>query len=100
MIVPAAPMSAFTYTPSHKPAAPKLPFYKTLNFRQTVIPILLTCGVMLLVMASLKFVVNPDSPLAALPGWMPVVLVVIAAGLLAVAVLNMLQVRQQLAGRR
>lgn len=67
-----------------------------LEARRTMIPILLTCGVLLLVGGLLKFLTGPDSPFAALPIGM-----VIAAGILGLVLLGsaavlMLGVRAEL----
>jgi len=70
---------------------------RNLEFQRTLIPILLTCGVMLGVFAVLKFVSGPDSMLAlAVKPWVPPVLGVISLLLLAMAVVLMLSVKQQL----
>lgn len=70
---------------------------RNLELRRTLIPILLTCGVMLGVFAALKFVSGPDSMLAtAVPPWMPPVLGGISVAFLVLAVVIMLSVKQQL----
>jgi hypothetical protein len=70
---------------------------RNLELRRTLIPILLTCGVMLGAFAVLKFTSGPDSMLAvAVPPWMPPVLGGIAVVLLVMAVVVMLSVKQQM----
>jgi hypothetical protein len=70
---------------------------RNLELRRTLIPILLTCGVMLGVFAVLKFVSGPDSMLAvAVPAWMPPVLGGFAALFLVMAAVMMMSVKQQL----
>jgi hypothetical protein len=100
VIVPAAPLSALGPKPHYRPAAPGVPVFRTLAFRRTAIPILLTCGGLMLAVAVLKFVVDPDSVLALLPAWTPIALAGVAVVVVSVAVLNMAQVRQQLAAER
>jgi hypothetical protein len=69
------------------------PLYRTMQFRQTIIPILLTCGVLTLAFSSLKFVLGPDSIFSDLPLWLPIVLLLAGVVLLFLAVLNMLAVK-------
>jgi hypothetical protein len=73
-----------------------------LFFRRTMIPILLTCGTILGALGGLWFTLDIDAPLRAGAGaWVPTTLLILAAMLLALAVLNMLQVRHLLrVGRR
>jgi hypothetical protein len=97
VIVPAAPLSAFGPKPNYRASTPAVPLFKTLGFRRTAIPILLTTSILMLAVAALRFVVDPDSVLALLPAWTPLALTFAAVLFLAVAVLNMMQVRQQLA---
>ena len=71
--------------------------YQTIEFRRTIIPILLTCGGLMIGFGSLKYVMGEDSPLSELPVWLPVLLFVTGALLLGLAVANMLSVKHQLA---
>ena len=65
--------------------------------RQTMIPILLTCGVMLPMLAALWFRLDDDSALRLGAGrWLPITLTCVGAVMLVLAVLNMLQVRHLL----
>jgi hypothetical protein len=66
------------------------------RIRRTLIPILLTCGVLLIATASLKWIAGPISVFAQLELWMAILMIALGAMLLAVAGLNMLQVRDQL----
>ena len=66
---------------------------RQIRTRRTLIPILLTCGVLMPAVASLKWLRGAESPFAAWPLWPPVVLTGCGLILLALAVLNMLQVR-------
>jgi len=95
VIVPAAPLSALGFRPHAGPSA-SVTAARALDRRRTIIPLLLTAGLLLLATAVLRFVAHPDSPLAGLPAWIPVVLVLVAAVILGVAGLNMAQVRQHL----
>jgi hypothetical protein len=61
--------------------------------QRTLIPILLTCSVLLWVFATLRFVVYADSPLAQLPMWGSVVGYIGGVLLLMVAIANMLNVK-------
>ena len=73
---------------------------RTIKTRRTLIPVLLTLGVMLPVVASLKWWSSPESPFRT---WSTTpVLLLIAVGLvsLLMAVVNMIQVRDLLRQRR
>lgn len=67
-----------------------------LDAKRTMIPILLTCGVLLLASGVLKFVTGPDSPFAALPIGMVVAAWLLGAALLGSAAVLMLGVRAEL----
>ena len=98
VIVPAAPLSALG--PRIRRPAARVPMFKSIQFRRTAIPILLTTGLMLFVVAGLKFVVNPDAVLATLPIGMCLAMVGAGVVLLGVAALNMVMVHHQLAAER
>jgi hypothetical protein len=86
------------HNPRTTPARPRrTPYFKTLAFRQMMIPVMLTTGVMMIVMAVAQHVVDEDAPLARLPGWTGIALVACAAALVGLAVLNMMLVRNELA---
>jgi len=74
--------------------------YQTLGFRQTIIPVLLTCGMLTLVFAALKFVLGPESIFADLPGWVTGSLIGAGVLLLTLAGVNMIAVKHQLRGGR
>jgi hypothetical protein len=102
VIVPAPDASVFDTTPKKKAAATakaKAAVRKNLEFRRTMIPILLTCGVLMLGFASLKFVSGSESSLSVLPIWVPVLLVLAGAIVLALAVVNILTVKNQLSSK-
>lgn len=101
----------FTYDPSaaatvgsRSPAKPvarprRTPMFKSLGFRRTIIPVMLSSGVMMIVMAAAKLVVDEEAPLARLPGWISLVLVVTGLIMLALGAANMMMVRTELARR-
>lgn len=70
----------------------KNPYLKSNRFRQTAIPVLLTTGVMLLVMAAARSFADEAAPLARLPAWTGITLVVTGLLAIALAVFNMLLV--------
>jgi hypothetical protein len=91
---PAAPVEVFR--PNLSRTRPRTAAYQTLEFRRTIIPVLLVCGCLLITLGTAAYAVSPMSPLSALPMWMPPILLVFGLILLAAAVLNMLSVKQQL----
>ena len=100
VIVPAAPLSSLGPRAHPRPSAPRVPMFKTLKFRRTAIPILLTAGAILLAVVALRFLVNPDAVLATLPLGMCAALAGAAVLLWGVAAMNMAQVRHQLAAEK
>ena len=64
-----------------------------LFFRRTMIPVLLTCGLMLPALAALWFATDPDHVVRGTGLWLPVTFVVLGAVFLLLAVVNMAQVR-------
>src|SRR5579884_4119663 len=91
VIVPPPPASAFL--PYRTPAVAGKRT-GSLTLRRTVIPILLTCGVILLVLGTMPFFLSTDNPLSALPRWISLALWGTGLFLLALAVVNMLAVKQ------
>jgi hypothetical protein len=98
MAMPAPDASVFAPRPKPAPAPRRAatPVYQTLRFRQTVIPIMLTGGVMSIVLALIYFSLPDDSFFAAVPALVAVVVLVIGAALLGMAVLNVMQVKLML----
>jgi hypothetical protein len=97
VIVPPPDPSVFEY--SSKATADmraKVARQKSIDFRRTLIPILLTCGVLLIIFGSLKFVSGPDSVLTDLSIGIPIGLFVMAIILLALAAVNMISVKKQM----
>jgi hypothetical protein len=78
----------------------KPPMFKTLGFRRTVIPVLLCTGLMMLVMFAARSFVDEEAPLAHLPSWIGMTLLATGVVLVALAILNMLLVRGELAKRQ
>jgi hypothetical protein len=64
--------------------------------RRTLIPILLTCGVLMPIVGSLKWLRGVDSPFAAWSIWPPIALSACGLVLLTLAAANMIQVRKSL----
>ena len=79
--------------PSSSPIA--LSAERALDRKRTFIPILITCGVLLVVSGAARWVVGGDSAFAILSAAMSLALLGFGALLLGIAVLNMLQVRDQ-----
>jgi hypothetical protein len=69
---------------------------RQLHTKRTLIPILLTTGVLFPAVGSLKWTLGPDSPFAAWSVVTAAALITTGAVLLALAVFNMLQVRDML----
>jgi hypothetical protein len=98
VIVPPPEPAAFTHRPAPRPrAAPAL--YARLNFRRTMIPILLTMGLALPACAIWWCFLDEDSPLKSLSIAYPITLAVVGIALLALGIANMLQVRARLMER-
>ena len=91
--MPAPSVEYLAHVAHPAPRPPSRSVERALRLRLTLIPVLLTTGVLMLVAAVLKFVVNSDAPLATMPTWMSVVLGVAGAALLGVAGLNILQTK-------
>jgi hypothetical protein len=70
--------------------------YQTLEFRRTLIPVLLTCGMLLIVFSSARHLLGQDSPLNDLPPWLAPLLLLTGTVLLVLAVLNMLSVKRRI----
>jgi hypothetical protein len=73
---------------------------RQIHNRRTLIPILLTCGVLMPAVGALKWLRGPDSPFAAWPVWVPIVLGACGVVLLLLAAGNMMQVRQMMRGAK
>jgi hypothetical protein len=60
-----------------------------------MIPVLLTTGVMLFIMAAARWVVPDDAALAQMPVWSAALLIVLGAVMITLAVANMMSVRDE-----
>lgn len=102
MNLPAPEPSVLAHTPTAtRRKGPRPPIYATLGFKQTVIPILLTLGICLPIIALLCFTWS-DSVLGILGGeapYIPITFLIVGIAMLAFAILNMIQVKRQLAAR-
>ena len=96
VIMPEMPVEALGH-PVHHVARERNRYLRSIGVRRTIIPVLLTLGVMLLAASTVRYFVSEDAPLSALPPWASIVGYVIGAMLLMVAALNILQVRSELA---
>jgi hypothetical protein len=95
-VVPVDDAPPIEYRSAPRRPPPRPPFFKTLGFRRTSIPILLSTGVMMLLMGVLRFVVDEASPLAMLALWTTVMLLVAGPVLILLGVANMLHVKKEL----
>jgi hypothetical protein len=93
--LPAPPPEAFAPRPP-RPRPKRELVSRTVGYKQTLIPILLTEGVLLPGMGAYLFALGDESPLAG-HLWIPLSLLAIGAVLLFFAAVTMLQVRNQLA---
>jgi hypothetical protein len=99
VIVPAPDQSVFAPKPrtAPSPRAPRTPVYQTMQFRQTIIPVMLTGGGLCVALALARMIlVNDDSIFGAVPLTIGYALLVVGLVLLAVAALNIVQVKHTL----
>lgn len=94
VIMPAPSVEYLAHQPHHAPVPTRSPAERTVRFRATVIPIMLTGGLLMVAAAVLKYTVAPDAPLAAMPTWSAFLLLLTGAALLVVAGLNVAQARK------
>jgi hypothetical protein len=73
---------------------------RRIHNRRTLIPILLTCGVLMPIVGALKWLRGPESPFSAWPVWAPFLLVACGLVLLLLAFANMMQVRRMMQATR
>jgi protein-S-isoprenylcysteine O-methyltransferase Ste14 len=74
-----------------------VPLYRRLGFRQTIIPPMLTLGVLLPIFGILPLISSEESPWSAISRWIAFTAIGLGVVLLAMAILNMFLVKQQLA---
>src|SRR5213592_377677 len=93
--VAAAPSpDASVFAPRHSTA--DLLARRRLRAQRTAIPVMLTCGLLLPAIGALKWLAAEDSVFAQWDAKMPILLSLVGVLILAVAVINMLQVRDAL----
>lgn len=98
VMVPAPAMETLGHIHT-KPTSPHhahLPTIKSVEARRTVIPVLLTCGSLLVIAATMRLVTSPDTPLRSLPPWMSWAGYALGVLLWGVALINMFSVRKEL----
>src|SRR5688572_5109177 len=95
-IAPPPQVSSFIHK---KPVATEA-LDRAIRTRRTLIPVLLTLGVMLPIVGSLKWLSAPESPFSAWPRQAVWLLIVVGKLLLITAVVNMLQVKVMMEQRR
>lgn len=81
-------------TPGKPPV--KTPRSRTLGFRRTVIPVLLTTGLMMIVMGAARWFIDEEAPLARMPVWVVGVLLGAGAVFVALGVANILFVHAEM----
>jgi hypothetical protein len=96
--VPPPPMEYLGHSHPHHPghgggSAAVVPRYQNLDYRRTLIPILLTTGLCLVVMGFTKWLCAPDTLLGAQPIWMTIACFTFGALSFALGLLNMIQVK-------
>jgi hypothetical protein len=93
VIVPQPDLAAFR--PRQRATRPAVPFFRTLRFRRTLIPVLFTCG-LLLPAVGIWSVISNNAPLADANPTLAILLCVTGAVLLLAWLLNVLHVRDEL----
>ena len=99
VMVPAPAMETLAHVHTKPDAAhhrPHMPAIKSVEARRTVIPVLLTCGLLLVIAATMRLVTSPDTPLRSLPPWMSWAGYALGGLLWGVALINMFSVRKDL----
>jgi hypothetical protein len=91
-----APSAEYLGHIPHAPAALRRPAGggASVLVRDALVPVLFTCAALMLAAAALKFVVNPDAPLALMPSWLTGVLVLAAVVFVAAGVMNIVLSRR------
>ena len=95
VIVPAPDASVFFHKPDYAPKQKGVAFGQSISFRQTLIPILLTGGLIMIGLGSLRFIwQSENNPLGGLPIVLVIILFVFGAILWGLAAANMIVVKQ------
>ena len=101
VIVPAPDASVFLHKPDYAAKNKKVAFGQSIRFRQTLIPILLTSGFIMVVLGALHFLWSGENnPLGGLPVWLLAVLFLFGLVLWGAAVANMLSVKHAIDAQR
>lgn len=97
VIVPAPDASVFFHKPDYAARQAAKVFGQSVRFRRTVIPILLTAGLVMNGLGALHFLWNNENnPMGGLPVWLLIVLFFFGLATWGLAVANMLVVKQLL----
>jgi hypothetical protein len=101
VIVPAPDASVFFHKPDYASRPKRQAFGHSIGFRQTLIPILLTGGFILIMLGLLHFLWSGEgNPLTDLPGWLLAVLFLFGLMLWGFAAANMMSVKAALDRQR
>jgi hypothetical protein len=94
MLAPAPDPSMLAHPLPYRPS----PIRRGLSIdaKRTLIPVLLTTGLLLLLFGALRFVMGPDSPYAKMPNWLTALVAVAGLVMLAGAVFTMFLVQHEL----
>ena len=93
--MPAPTPDMIAYRRPAPPPRKRVHLSRTLGFKQTIIPVLLTMGVLLPAIAGWNFALGEESPIADAP-WIPLTLLGIGLIMLVLGVITMFQVKHQL----
>ena len=98
VLAPAAPFESLAHTPYEYKRPKRVPFHQTLSFKQTTIPIGLTLGALLPLVAVLPFVMNEDSAMGALREhiWFSSAFAAVGLLMLGYGVYQMFEVKKEL----
>ena len=96
VMAPAPDASVFApkAKPATAPRSSRTPYTQTLEFKRTVIPVMLTSGTIMLITAAAIFLAGVDSIFASIPAWLAIALLLFGLILLSLAAMNMMQVRR------
>jgi len=76
---------------------PKIvPFYQTLTFRRTTIPICITLGLLLPIVAVLTLLRGEETAIGALPRWFTFILLGVGILMIGLAIVTMAQVKREM----
>lgn len=92
---PATPVAS-THAPRRRLTRKSKPLFASLAFRRTIIPVCLVLGLGMPLMAGLWLTLDEDHPARKISIVLPLVFVLVGLGVLALGVMTMLQVRNEL----